>query len=407
MPKASKLYKNKILLLENVHPNASSVFEREDFNVEILDHSLDESELLKSIENVTVLGIRSKTIITRKLLQEAEHLVAVGAYCIGTNQIDLKSCSDRGIVVFNAPYSNTRSVVELVVGEIIMLIRGIFNKCQKLHDGIWHKSATGNHELRGKRLGIIGYGNIGSQLSVLAEALGLDVYFYDIVDKLALGNAKKCDSLSELLSLADIVTVHVDGRRENRMLIGEKEFRQMRDGVIFLNLSRGFVVDLAALAEFVRIRKISGAAIDVFPSEPRQNHKSFISDLQHLPNVILTPHIGGSTEEAQRNIADFVSRKIVDFLKHGSTMLSVNFPNLQLPEIQDGHRLVHIHRNIPGILAKINHILAVHEINIEGQYLKTNDHIGYVITDISRQYGQDVIRDISQISGTIRVRILY
>lgn len=396
-----------VLLLENIHPNAALIYRNQGIPVRTIDASLDEEELCRQIKGVSILGIRSKTQITRKVLDCADQLLAIGAYCIGTQQIDIKACTERGIVIFNAPYSNTRSVVELVLGEIIMLIRGIFDKSAKLHQGIWEKSAKGTYEIRGKRLGIVGYGNIGAQLSVLAEAVGMQVYYHDLEEKLALGNARKCDSLEELLSTVDVVTIHVDDRPENRQLIGKREFELMKDGVVFLNLSRGFVVDMKALVEYIQKGKIRGAAVDVFPEEPKRNSEPFRTELQQLPNVILTPHIGGSTEEAQQNIADFVSGKLLDFVFNGGTTLSVNFPNLQLPEIKDAHRLIHLHHNVPGILAKINNILAANSINIVGQYLKTNELIGYVITDISREYGPEVISEIGNIPGTIHVRIVY
>lgn len=396
-----------VLLLENIHPNAALIYRNQGIPVRTIDASLDEEELCRQIKGVSILGIRSKTQITRKVLDCADQLLAIGAYCIGTQQIDIKACTERGIVIFNAPYSNTRSVVELVLGEIIMLIRGIFDKSAKLHQGIWEKSAKGTYEIRGKRLGIVGYGNIGAQLSVLAEAVGMQVYYHDLEEKLALGNARKCDSLEELLSTVDVVTIHVDDRPENRQLIGKREFELMKDGVVFLNLSRGFVVDMKALVEYIQKGKIRGAAVDVFPEEPKRNREPFRTELQQLPNVILTPHIGGSTEEAQQNIADFVSGKLLDFVFNGGTTLSVNFPNLQLPEIKDAHRLIHLHHNVPGILAKINNILAANSINIVGQYLKTNELIGYVITDISREYGPEVISEIGNIPGTIHVRIVY
>ncbi len=396
-----------VLLLENIHPDAVKIYQDEGITVKTVAGSLDEEELCKQIKNVSILGIRSKTQVTERVFKCAGQLLAIGAYCIGTNQIDIDACSKRGVIVFNAPYSNTRSVVELVLGEIIMLIRGVFDRSAKLHQGIWDKSASGTFEIRGKKLGIIGYGNIGAQLSVVAEAVGMKVYYYDLVEKLALGNARKCDSMEELLTKVDVVTVHVDGSPENRGLIGAEQFKIMKNGSVFLNLSRGFVVDMDALVDNIKVGKIRGAAVDVFPDEPKHNNERFRSELQQLPNVILTPHIGGSTEEAQRNIAEFVTGKIIDFVYNGGTALSVNFPNLQLPEIRDAHRLIHLHRNVPGILAKVNNILAAHSINIVGQYLKTNENIGYVITDISREYGSKVITEIKNIPGTIHFRILY
>src|SRR3989344_466247 len=316
LPMAHSYPKNrlKVLLLENIHPDAVERFKKEGYGIETMTKSIGEDELCEKIKDVAVLGIRSKTELTKKVLEKANKLMAVGAFCIGTNQIDLTECSRRGIPVFNAPYSNTRSVVELVIGEIIMLLRKVFDKSTKLHKGIWDKDALGSFEIRGKKLGIIGYGNIGTQLSVLAESLGMEVYFYDVVEKLALGNAKKCSSMHELMKKADIVTVHVDGRKSNTNLIGEKEFKLMKDGVIFLNLSRGFVVDIKSLAKHIRDGKVAGAAIDVFPHEPKSNSEIFESELRGLPNVILTPHIGGSTEEAQHNIGDFVASKAIDFL---------------------------------------------------------------------------------------------
>jgi len=397
----------KVLLLEKIHEQAVSTFKREGYNVEYIEKSLSEKELAKKINNVTILGIRSKTNLTRNVLKEANKLLAVGAFCIGTNQIDLEFATRKGVVIFNAPFSNTRSVVELALGEIIMLTRDIFRKSTMLHNGLWDKSSSASHEIRGKKLGIIGYGNIGSQLSVVAEALGMDVYFFDLSEKLALSNATKCKTLRELLKKSDIVTLHIDGNPGNRNFIGENEFRQMKDGVIFLNLSRGFVVDINALRRNLENGKIRGAAIDVFPDEPESNYQKFKCELSGFDNVILTPHIGGSTEEAQENIASFVSSKIIDFINIGTTSLSVNFPNLQLPEVKNAHRLIHIHQNVPGILAKINNTLASYNINILGQYLKTNEEIGYVITDISKNYNKSLLKELKEIPQTIKLRILY
>lgn len=401
--------KNRInvLLLENIHPEGLKILREEGYNVEVHAAAMDEEELSERIKNVSVLGIRSKTQVTAKVLENANRLISVGAFCIGTNQIDLETCLKKGIAVFNAPYSNTRSVVELAIGEIIFLMRNLFDKAHLMHQGKWDKSATNSFEIRGKSLGIVGYGNIGSQLSVLAESMGLKVYYYDIVERLALGNATKCSSLEELLSVADVVTLHVDGRKSNKNLIGVQEFDQMKDGVIFLNLSRGHVVDIEALKRSIEIGKVRGAAVDVFPVEPISNKEEFVSPLRGLPNVILTPHIGGSTEEAQENIANFVPNRIIEYINTGSTTNSVNFPNLQLPILENAHRLIHIHENMPGILAKINNTLAKHNINIMGQYLKTNETIGYVITDINKKYSKDVITDLKNIEGTIRFRILY
>ena len=401
--------KNRInvLLLENVHPVALELMRAEGFNVENYPAGLDEDELCEKIKNVSVLGIRSKTQVTSKVLDQANRLMVIGAFCIGTNQIDLKAATKKGIAVFNAPFSNTRSVVELAIAEIIMLIRNIPDKSAKMHLGKWDKSAAGSFEIRGKKLGIIGYGNIGAQLSVLAENMGMKVYYYDREEKLALGNATKCKSMRELLALADVITLHVDGRESNTNIIGEEEFKLMKKGVIFLNLSRGHIVDVKALRENVLSKKVAGCSMDVYPYEPISNDEEFISELRGLPNTILTPHIGGSTAEAQENIGNFVPAKMMDYINTGSTSNSVNFPNLTLPTLENAHRLIHIHNNVPGILAKINLVLADHGINIAGQYLKTTESIGYVITDINKDYDKDVIKKMRAIENTIKFRILY
>ena len=397
----------KVLLLENIDETAIELFNKEGYQIEILPNALSEDELIKKIADVSILGVRSRTKISKKVLAKARKLLVIGAFCIGTNQIDLKSASQKGTVVFNAPYSNTRSVVELVIGEIIILYRKIFEKNKKLHQKIWDKSVKDCYEIRGKKLGIIGYGNIGSQLSVLAENLGMEVYFYDIADKLALGNAKKCETLEELLKKVDIVTLHVDGREVNKNLIGKKEFKLINKGTLFLNLSRGFVVDIKELAANIKNGKIIGTAIDVFPCEPKTNKEKFFCALQNLPNVILTPHIAGNTQEAQKNIGQFVANKIIDHINTGNTMLNVNFPNIQLSRQQNVHRLIHTHKNVPGVLAKINNALGKNNINIEGQYLKTDGDIGYVITDVNKKYPEKVIGELKKIPETIRFRILY
>jgi len=400
--------KNRIhvLLLENVHPVAVELMKAEGFTVETYPAALSEEELIKKIKNVSVLGIRSKTQVTAKVLEHANKLMAIGAFCIGTNQIDLPAATKKGIAVFNAPFSNTRSVVELVVAEMIVLMRKIVEKSNKMHQGIWDKSAAGSYEIRGKKLGLVGYGNIGAQLSVLAESMGMKVLYYDIEEKLSLGNATRCKTLKELLEQVDVVSLHVDGRSSNKNLIGEREFGWMKKDVIFINLSRGHVVDIAALKDNILNGKIAGCAIDVFPHEPN-NQEEFVSELRGLPNTILTPHIGGSTVEAQENIGNFVPGKFMDYINTGSTSNSVNFPNLVLPTLQNAHRLIHIHENVPGILAKINKVLADHNINIVGQYLKTNELIGYVITDINKEYNKDVIKELRQIENTIKFRVLY
>ncbi len=409
LPMAISYPKNRInvLLLENIHADALNFFNEEGYNIETLSKGLDEEELCERIKNVSILGIRSKTRITKKILTNANRLMAIGTFCIGTDQLDLTACLRKGVAVFNAPFSNTRSVVELAIGEMIMLIRKVFDKSTMLHAGTWDKSCQESYEIRGKRLGIVGYGKIGSQLSVLAESLGMEVYFYDIIEKLIIGNAKKCNSLRELLKKVDIVSVHVDGKADNRNLIGEQEFRMMRDGVIFLNMSRGFIIDIQAIVKYIKNGKIAGTAIDVFPEEPKGNTENFVSELQNLPNVILTPHIGGNTIEAQKNIAEFLSRKLIDYVNSGNSVFSVNFPNIHLPQLQKAHRLIHIHENIPGMLAQINNVLAIYDINIEGQYLGTNKEIGYVITDISKKYNHELINNLKQIPHTIKFRILY
>lgn len=397
----------KVLLLENIHPDAEAIFKAEGYAVETIKGALDEEELCAKIKNVSILGIRSKTQITDKVLEHANALLAIGTFCIGTNQVRLEACGQRGIAVFNAPYSNTRSVVELALGEMIMLVRSTFEKSTKMHKGEWDKSANGSVEIRGKKLGLVGYGNIGAQFSVLAEALGMEVYFYDIIDKLALGNARKCASLQQLLAVADVVSLHVDGRKQNHHLIGQKEFEWMKEGVVFMNLSRGNVVDLEALSANIKSSKIKGAAVDVFPDEPSSNTGRFESLLQGFSNVILTPHVGGSTEEAQLDIGHFVAEKIIQYVNTGSSFGSVNMPEIQLPEFKNAHRIMHVHENVKGILAQINTILAQYDNNILGQYLKTNESIGYVITDVDNTYNKDLEIAMRAIPNTIRYRILY
>ena len=397
----------QVLLLENVHPVAAELFRGEGFQVETYPAAMTEEELCERIKQVSVLGIRSKTLVTEKVLASANRLMAVGAFCIGTNQIDLRAAAKKGVAVFNAPFSNTRSVVELAIAQMIMLIRNIPGKSERMHQGIWDKSAKGSFEVRGKKLGIVGYGNIGSQLSVIAESLGMKVLYYDREEKLALGNATKCRKLSDLLEQSDIVSMHVDGRSANENLIDAKAFALMKDGVIFINLSRGHVVHIPALRDAIRSGKVAGCAVDVFPYEPVSNDETFESELRGLPNTILTPHIGGSTLEAQENIGNFVPARMMEYINTGSTSNSVNFPNLTLPELENAHRLIHVHHNVPGILAQINRILAEHGINIAGQYLKTTETIGYVITDINKEYNKDVIRDLRAIEHTIKFRVLY
>jgi D-3-phosphoglycerate dehydrogenase / 2-oxoglutarate reductase len=397
----------KVLLLENVHPAAVEAFETEGFDVEFVKGALDEEELIEKIKGVSIIGIRSKTMITKKVLEHADKLMAIGAFCIGTNQIDLNTATEKGIAVFNAPYSNTRSVVELAVGEMIMLIRKIYPKSNAMHQGIWDKSANNCFEVRGKKLGLVGYGHIGTQLSVIGEALGMEIYFYDIVDKMPIGNAKKCRSLEELLKVSDVLSMHIDGRKSNTNLIGEKEFSLMKDGVIFMNLARGSVVDIAALVNALKSGKVAGAGVDVFPEEPKTNSDPFESELIGFDNVILSPHIGGSTEEAQEGIGNYVPERLLEYINNGSSTGSVNFPEIQLPLLKGSHRLLHIHKNVPGILAKLNAIFAKHDINISGQYLKTSEEIGYVIVDIDKSYSKEFIQDLKAIENTAKFRVLF
>ena len=396
----------KILLLENVHSDAFKKLSKDGFTVETVSKSLSEDELIEKIKDVHVLGIRSKTNVTRRVIEAAERLMVVSAFCIGTKQIDLEACKENGVVVFNAPYSNTRSVVELAIGEIIMLMRSVFQRSTEIHNGQWNKTAAGSREVRGKKLGIVGYGNIGKQLSILAEALGMDVCYYDVEDKLALGNATKIDELSELLAVSDVVTLHVDDNSSNKNFFGEKEISQMKDGAHLVNLSRGFVVNIEALVTALKSGKLAGAAVDVYPEEPRKNGE-FYTDLKGLPNVILTPHVGGSTEEAQRDIADFVPSKIMAYINSGNTVDAVNFPNIRLPRQTKAHRFLHIHKNVPGVMAKINKVLAEYNLNIIGQYLSTDSSVGYVITDLDKEYNTAVLEELRKIEGTIKFRVLY
>ncbi len=408
LPRSVSYPKNriKILLLENVHSDAFDKLSKDGFSVEEVSVSLSEDELIEKIKDVHVLGIRSKTQVTKRVLDAAEKLMTVGAFCIGTKQIDLDACKEKGIVVFNAPYSNTRSVVELAIGEIIMLMRSVFQRSTELHNGEWNKTAKGSQEVRGKKLGIIGYGNIGKQLSVLAESLGMDVYYYDIMDKLALGNATRLNSLEELLSISDVISLHIDDHSANKNYISSKEFALMKDGALLVNLSRGFVIDVPALVDALKSGKLAGAAVDVYPVEPRKNGE-FHTDLAGLPNVILTPHVGGSTEEAQKDIADFVPNKIMGYINSGNTVDAVNFPNIRLPRQVNAHRFLHIHQNIPGVMANINKVLAEYDMNITGQYLSTDEKVGYVITDLNKDYNKKVIKSLKNVEGTIKFRVLY
>ena len=396
----------RVLLLENIHPDAVSRLEAAGYQVESVRSALDESELIERIPGVHLLGIRSKTKVTAKVLDAADSLVAIGAFCIGTDQIDLPAASSRGTAVFNAPFSNTRSVVELAIAEIISMTRRLTEKNSLMHQGVWDKSADGAHEIRGRRLGIVGYGNIGTQLSVLAENLGMHVSFYDTADKLALSNAHRCASLEELLETSDIVTLHVDGRPGNAGFFGAEQFKRMRRGTIFLNLSRGIVVDHVALRDALTSGQLAGAAVDVFPSEPKGRGDEFVSELRGLPNVIHTPHIGGSTEEAQSDIGDFVANKLTHFVEDGNTTLSVNLPGVALPEHPGMSRVIHVHVNMPGVLAQVNSVLAEHKVNVEGQLLSTRGEYGYLITDISGGYSDEVLDRLRGMEQTVRLRVL-
>ena len=396
----------RVLLLEQIHPDAETILRSAGFEVESVGRALDEDELVGRVGDVTLLGLRSKTHITQRVLDAAPNLVAIGAFCIGTNQIELKAASERGITVFNAPFSNTRSVVELAIAEIISMTRRLTEKNALMHNGVWDKSADGAHEVRGRTLGIIGYGNIGTQLSVLAENLGMKVLYYDTADKLALGNARRCISMKDLLAESDIVTLHVDGRASNDSMFGETEFAVMRAGSLFLNLSRGFVVDYAGLGAHVASGHIAGAAVDVFPVEPKGRGDEFVSELRGLPNVILTPHIGGSTQEAQQGIGRFVAGKFRDFMLDGATAMSVNLPGLALPQMPDTSRLIIVHRNVPGVMARINGVLAEHEVNVEAQLLATRGELGYVVTDVSATYTEEMLDQMRALPEAVRLRVL-
>ena len=396
-----------MLLLENIHPAAVERLEEAGYSVETQKGALDEDDLIAAIKGVHVLGIRSKTTVSRRVLEEADKLMAVAAFCIGTNQIDLEAASDHGVAVFNAPYSNTRSVVELAIGLMIVLMRDVTDKSAAMHVGQWNKSATGSKELRGKTLGIVGYGAIGSQLSVLAENLGMRVLFYDLSERLALGNARRMRSLDALLGESDVVTLHVDGRKENSAIFGAAQFSKMKEGALFLNLSRGHVVDVGALSQAIGSGRVAGAAVDVFPEEPRTNSDPFESPLQGLKNMILTPHIGGSTEEAQEAIAEFAAERLLGYLNRGDTTFSVNLPNVQLAEVSASHRILHIHRNQPGVLAELNRALASAGLNILGQHLKTDERTGYVITDVDHDYDPEALRELKSVPGTLKFRTLH
>ncbi len=394
----------KALLLESIHPSASEVFAAAGVEVETRPGALSEEELVASLPGFALLGIRSGTNLTVRALEEAPDLMAVGAFCIGTNQIDLPAAARAGIAAFNAPYSNTRSVVELVIGEIIALARRLPEKNQRMHDGIWDKSAKGSHEIRGRVLGIVGYGNIGSQLSVLAEAVGLRVIFHDTADVLAHGNAERVATMDELLARSDVVSLHVDGRPGNAGLFGDAQFRKMKPRSMLINASRGMVVDNQALREHILSGHLAGAALDVFPVEPKRQGEPFESPLRGLDNVILTPHVGGSTQEAQEEIGRFVSSKLVSFLNRGDTALSVDLPELSVPPLDGSFRLAHLHRNVPGVVAEINRVLLEEGANVVAQYLSTLGEHGYVVTDVATPLPDKVIDQLAGLPETIWLR---
>ncbi|MCO7238542.1 MULTISPECIES: phosphoglycerate dehydrogenase [unclassified Aeromicrobium] len=396
----------KVLLLENIHADGRDFLRGKGYDVQTNAGALGEDELIEAIQGVHLLGIRSTTYITPRVLDAAPDLIAIGAFCIGTNQIDLEATTQRGIAVFNAPYSNTRSVVELAIAEIISLARRLHEKSTDMHRGVWNKSAAGSHEVRGRTLGIVGYGNIGSQLSVVAEALGFKVIFFDIDDKLALGNAKRCSTLEELLAEADVVTLHVDGRPGNAGLFGDEQMRLMKPRALFLNLSRGIAVDTSALRAHLESGHIAGAALDVFPVEPKRQGDPFESELRGIPNVILTPHVGGSTEEAQQDIGRFVASKLRSYAAFGSTSLSVNFPEMNLPADDTRCRLALVHENAPGVLARINGLLGEHDVNIEAQSLSTRGPLGYVVTDVADAVPSEVLTELAELPETVRLRLL-
>ena len=396
----------RALLLESLDPRATEILEDAGVSVENHVGAMDEDELIDALDGVELIGIRSKTQLTERVLHEAKSLIGVGAFSIGTNQIDLAAAARLGIAAFNAPFSNTRSVVEMAVSEMISLTRRLPDANRLMHQGVWNKSATGAHEIRGRTLGIVGYGNIGSQLSVIAEALGMNVIFFDAAEKLALGNATKMPSLDALLREADIVTLHVDGRPGNAGFFGRDQLSAMKHGALFLNLSRGLIVDVEALREGLESGAIGGAAIDVFPDEPKKKGDAFVSPLQGMPNTILTPHIGGSTEEAQRDIGIFVATRLRDYVNNGSTSLSVNLPNLSIEPIQGAHRIAYLHTNVPGVLAAVNNVFAEHSVNIEGQLLATRGELGYVVSDIASGLTSDAVDALAKMPETVRLRVL-
>jgi len=406
----TSLDKSKIrfLLLEGVHESAVETLKKAGYtNIEYLKTSLAQDDLIEKIADAHFVGIRSRTQLTSEVFDAAKKLIAVGCFCIGTNQVDLKAATKKGVAVFNAPYSNTRSVAELVLAEAILLLRGVPEKSSMAHRGEWLKSATNSFEIRGKKIGIVGYGSIGSQLSVLAEALGMKVYFYDVVTKLPLGNATQIDSMEELLGSVDIVSLHVPETAATQDMMGAKQFEQMKQGSILINAARGTVIDIDALCDALSSKKLLGAAIDVFPTEPKSNKEEFVSPLREFDNVILTPHVGGSTMEAQANIGFEVGEKLATYSDTGTSITSVNFPEVALPAHPENHRLLHIHQNIPGVMSEINQVLSDNNINICGQYLQTNEGVGYVVVDVNKEYSELAQEKLKAVTGTIRCRVLF
>ena len=400
--------KIRILLLEGVHQSAIDTLNAAGYtNIEYLTHSLGEEDLIEKIADAHFVGIRSRTQLTEKVFEAAKKLVAVGCFCIGTNQVDLQAATRRGVAVFNAPFSNTRSVAELVLAQAILLLRGVPEKNAKAHRGEWIKSAKNSYEIRGKKLGIIGYGNIGTQFSVLAESLGMDVYFYDVVSKLPIGNATQVGTLQELLNISDVVSLHVPETPATKYMFKAEQFAQMKPGSILMNASRGTVVDIDALADALSSGKLLGAAIDVFPVEPKSNDEEFVSPLRELDNCILTPHVGGSTIEAQENIGREVAEKLAMYSDNGTSVSSVNFPEVALPSHPNQHRLLHIHENVPGVMSEINQVFSENSINVCGQYLQTKEDIGYVVIDVDKAYGELALEKLRQVKGTIRCRVLF
>jgi D-3-phosphoglycerate dehydrogenase len=400
--------KIKVLFLENISDAAVQYFKIQGYtDVKKVAGALSEEDLIKVIKDVHILGIRSKTFISKKVLDHAKKLQAIGCFCIGTNQVDMKTCKQKGIAVFNAPYSNTRSVAELVIGSSIMLIRKIIDKNTAAHKGIWNKDAKGSFELRGKTMGLIGYGNIGTQTSIMAEAMGMKVKFYDVETKLPLGNAHAVKSIKELVSTSDIISLHVPETASTKNLISKEVLKQFKQGSILINYARGEVVDLDALAAALKAKHLSGAAIDVYPWEPEKNGDHFETPLQGLSNVLLTPHVGGSTEEAQENIGEDVSIKLYQYLERGVSNGSLSIPTISLPPVDGAHRILHIHNNVPGVLSAINTVMSKNKINIVGQYLKTNEEIGYVVLDVDSKLSKTALALLKEVKETIRVRLLY